>query len=176
MLAASVYLIVFRIVHILAGVAWGGSVFLLVVYVQPSAAAIGPVAGPFMQELLGRRKLVNAILGMAGFTIVGGAFLYWHDWQAYGSLGDWVGSRFGLAITIGALASIVAFLIGLFGTKPGVDRLMALVQQAADAGGGPPPDMAREIQELQARLRVLARTSLAFIAVAVLAMATARYW
>jgi uncharacterized membrane protein len=176
MLAASVYLIVFRIVHILAGVAWGGSAFFLVVFVQPSAAAIGPVAGPFMQELLGRRKLVNAILGMAGFSIVGGAFLYWHDWQAYGSLGDWVGSRFGLGVTIGALASIVAFLIGLFGTKPGVDRLMALVQQTADAGGGPPPDMAREIQELQARLRVLAMTSLAFIAVAVLAMATARYW
>jgi hypothetical protein len=118
----------------------------------------------------------NAILGMAGFTIVGGAFLYWHDWQAYGSLGDWVGSRFGLGVTIGALASIVAFLIGLFGTKAGVDRLMALVQQTADAGGGPPPHMAREIQELQARLRVLAMTSLAFIAVAVLAMATARYW
>jgi hypothetical protein len=36
--------------------------------------------------------------------------------------------------------------------------------------------MAREIQELQARLRVLAMTSLAFIAVAVLVMATARYW
>jgi uncharacterized membrane protein len=102
MVAASVYLIVFRIVHILAGVAWGGSAFFLVVFVQPSAAAIGPVAGPFMQELLGRRKLVNAILGMAGFTIVGGAFLYWHDWQAYGSLGDWVGSRFGLGVTIGA--------------------------------------------------------------------------
>jgi len=175
MVAASVYLIVFRIVHILAGVAWGGSAFFLVVFVQPSAAAIGPAAGPFMQELLGRRKLVNAILGMAGFTIVGGAFLYWHDWQAYGSLGDWVGSRFGLGVTIGALASIVAFLIGLFGTKPGVDRLMALVEQAADAGGGPSPDMAREIQELQAHLRVLAMTSLAFIAVAVLAMATARY-
>jgi uncharacterized membrane protein len=176
MLATSVYLITFRIVHILAGVVWGGSVFLFVVFVQPAAAAVGPAAGPFMQELLGKRKLVNAVLWIAGFTIAGGVFLYWHDWHAFGTLGDWVGSRFGLGITIGAVASIVAFLIGLFGTKPGVDRLMALGRKAAEAGGGPSPELAGEIQQLQARLRVLARANLAFVAVAVLAMATARYW
>jgi hypothetical protein len=79
-------------------------------------------------------------------------------------------------LTIGALASIVAFLVGLFGTRPGVDRLMALGRQAAEGGGPPPPELAHEIQRLQSRLRLLARTSLVFIAVAVLAMATARYW
>jgi hypothetical protein len=176
MVATSIYLIVFRIVHIMAGVVWGGSVFMFVVFVQPTAAAIGPLAGPFMQELLGRRKVINAVLGVAAFTIVGGGFLYWHDWQGFGSFGDWVGSGFGLGITIGAVSSIVAFLIGLFGTKPGVDRLMSLGRTAAQGEGAPSPELAREIQELQARLKVLARLNLAFVAVAVLAMATARYW
>lgn len=176
MLATSAYLIVFRILHIVAGVAWGGAVFLFVVFVQPSAAAVGPAAGPFMQELLGRRKLVNKILGLAAFTIVGGMFLYWHNWQQIGSLGDWVGTRFGLGLTFGSVAAIVAFLIGLLGTKPGVDRLMALLPQAAAAGGAPPPQLVQEIQRTQARLRVLARSNLAFVTLAVLTMATARYW
>jgi hypothetical protein len=95
MLATSTYLIVFRIVHIMAGVAWAGSVFLFVVFVQPTSAAIGPAAGPFMQELLGRRKVVNGMLWLAAFTIGGGVFLYWHDWQAFG--GSETGSAHGSA-------------------------------------------------------------------------------
>ena len=176
MLATSAYYILFRILHIVSGVAWGGSVFLFVVFVQPSAAAIGPAAGPFMRELLGERKLVNKILWIATFTIVGGLFLYWRDWHDFGSFGDWIGTGFGLVFTIGAISAIAGFLVGLLGTKPGVDRLMALLRQAADAGGPPPPEVAEEIGRLQSRLRVLARTNLALIALAVLAMATARAW
>ena len=172
MLAASVYLIVFRIVHILAGVAWGGSVVLFVVFVQPSAKAIGPAAGPFMGELLGKRRVTNAILGMAAVSITGGLFLYWHDWHLSPSFGDWVSSRWGLALTIGAIAGIAAFLIGLFGTRPRVGRFLTLSRQAAEAGGPPPAELGR----LQTQLKVLARTSLALIGVSVLAMSTARYW
>ena len=176
MLATGAYVIVLRILHILGGVAWGGSVFLLVVFVQPSSASIGPAAGPFMQEFLGRRKFVNYILWIAAGTILAGLLLYWRDWRAIGSFSDWVGTRFGLILTIGGLSAIIAFGIGLLGTKPGVDRLMALGRQVAEAGGPPAPEVLAEIPRLQARLKVLARTSLAFIVIAVLAMSTARYW
>jgi uncharacterized membrane protein len=176
MLAASVYMIVFRVLHILAGVVWGGSVFLLVVFLQPSAATIGPAAAPFVGELLGRRKLVDAILWTAAFSITGGLFLYWHDLQLVGGLGDFVGSRWGFVLTVGAVAAIAAFLIGLFGTKPRLDRVMALNRQAAQAGGPPPPEQAAEIGRLQSQLKLLARTSLTLIGVSVLAMSTARYW
>src|SRR5439155_5402704 len=80
--AVSVYMLVFRLIHIAAGVTWAGSVFLLVVFVQPTAAAIAPAGGPFMTELLGKRRLVDRIIGMGSVTVVGGLFLYWHDWQA----------------------------------------------------------------------------------------------
>jgi hypothetical protein len=176
MQAAAVYMIVFRVVHILAGVAWGGSVFLFVVFLQPSAGAIGPAAAPFLGELLGKRKLVDAILWIAAFSIAGGVLLYWHDVQLFGGLGDWVGSREGFVLTIGAVAAIVAFLIGLFGTKPRLDRVLALNRQVAGAGGPPAPEQTAEIGRLQSQLRILARTSLALIGVSVLAMSTARYW
>ncbi len=152
MIGTSVYMLVFRLIHIAAGVAWAGSVFLFVVFVQPSAAAIAPAGAPFMAELLGKRKLVDRILGLAAATIVGGLFLYWKDWQLYGSLGDWAGSRFGLGLTIGAISAIVAFLIGLLGTRPGVERLMALARQAAAAGRPPTPEL-RPIERAQRRVR-----------------------
>jgi uncharacterized membrane protein len=176
MVATSVYMLVFRFLHILAGTAWAGSVYMLVVFVQPSAAAIGPASAPFMRELLGRRRLIRALLGLAATTITAGAFLYWHDWQAVGSFGDWIGTGFGLGLTIGAIAAILAFLIGLFGTRPNVDRLLELAGRAAESGSPPPDDLAGQIAALQTRLRALARTTLALIAIAVLAMATARSW
>jgi len=109
-------------------------------------------------------------------TIAGGAVLYWRDWDAAGSFGDWVGSRFGGVLTVGAVAAIAAFLIGLLGTRPDVQRLLALGREIASAEGPPAPELAAELQRLQARLKVLGRTILALITIAVLAMATARYW
>jgi uncharacterized membrane protein len=115
MIAADVTMIVFRIIHITAGVAWAGSVFLFVVFVQPSAAAIAPAGAPFIAELLGRRRLVDRLLLFAAVTIAGGALLYWRAWDAAGSFRGWMGSRFGAVLTVGAVAAIAAFLIGFSG-------------------------------------------------------------
>ena len=37
MLATSIYMIVFRVIHVLLAIAWGGAMFLLVVFLQPTA-------------------------------------------------------------------------------------------------------------------------------------------
>jgi uncharacterized membrane protein len=174
MLAASAYMTVFRIVHILAGIAWGGAVYFLVVFVQPTAAAIGPASGPFMMELLGKRRVVRALIGLGSITVIGGLFLYWHNWDVYGSFGDWVSSRFGAAITIGAVAAIAALAFGIFGTRPNVERLLSVARQAAEQGG-PTPEQAQEIAATQRKLKIFARISLALIGVAALTMATGRY-
>jgi uncharacterized membrane protein len=175
MLATSAYMFVFRLIHITAGVAWAGSVFLLVVFVQPSAAAIAPAGAPFMSELLGGRRLIDRIIGIGTATVVAGLFLYWHDWHAYGGFGNWVTSAFGAVISIGMVAAIGALAIGVAGTRPTVERFLALGRAAADAGG-PTPEQLREMGRLQARLKVYARASLGLLAIAVFCMATARYW
>ncbi|MGZ5353024.1 MAG: hypothetical protein ACXWX6_10405 [Actinomycetota bacterium] len=176
MLSTSVYLIVFRVVHVIAAILWGGAVFLFVLFVQPSAAATAPGSGPFVRELLAKRRLVDVLLTLAATTIVGGGFLYWHDWQLTGSFGDWVGSTFGLWLTIGTVVAIAAFLIGLTITRPNVRRLLTLGGRVAQAGGEPTSEQAREMRATQARLRAAARTSFALIMVAAFTMATARYW
>ena len=60
-----------------------------------------------MAELLGKRKLVNVILWIATFTIVGGLFLYWHDWHLYGGLGRFLDTGFGIGLTVGAVAAVL---------------------------------------------------------------------
>jgi uncharacterized membrane protein len=175
MLAVSAYLIVFRIVHILAGIAWAGSVFMLVLFVQPTVAAIAPAGAPFMAELLGKRRLVDTLIGLGSTTVIGGLFLYWRDWHDFGSFGTWISSRFGATLTAGAVAAILALAIGIFGTRPNVTRLLSLGRQAAEAGGPPSPEMAAEIARTQVLLRNFARASLGLIVLASLGMAIARY-
>jgi hypothetical protein len=169
-------MLVFRLIHIVAAIAWGGSLFLLVLYLQPSAKAIGPAAGPFMRELLGNRKLGLVILQLAGATIVAGGFLYWHDLDERGGLGDFLGSSFGLWLTIGAVAAIAAFLLGLLVTKPTMDRMLAAGARVAQGGDAPPPEAVQELAGLQARARSLAKVNLTLVTIAAVAMSTARYW
>ena len=174
MVAASVYMLVFRVVHIVAGVAWAGSVFMLVTFVQPTSAAIAPAGAPFMSELLGRRRLVDRLIGLGGLTVLGGLLLYWHDAQPLG-IADFAQTTFGTWITIGALASIAALAAGALGTRPRVQRLLGIGRLAA-AAGGPTPEQAAEMAAIQGQIKVLARVSLGLIGLAVFAMATAKYW
>ena len=176
MTAASVYMIVFRAFHILAGAIWVGALALLVLYLQPTARAIGPAAGPFMQELIAKRRLPNFVLGMGAITIVAGAFVYWHNWDAFGSLGDFLDTRFGEVLTFGAVLAIVGWFIGLLGVKPATDRAMAFAGKLSAAGAPPSPEDAATLQAMQLRARRLAITVLVLLVISVLAMATARYW
>ena len=175
MLAASTYMLVFRIVHITAGVLWVGSVFLFTTSLAPAAEAIAPAGAPLMGELLGKRRLIDRIIGIGAVTVIAGLFLYWHDWHSYGSLSNWIDSRFGTMITIGAVSAIVALAFGIFGTRPNVKRLLALGREVAGSGGPPSAEQAQEIARMQGLLKIFARVSLAFIGIAAFCMAAGRY-
>jgi hypothetical protein len=176
MLAIDWTVLIFRLIHITAGVWWAGSVFLFVVFVQPSARAIAPAGAPFMMELLGKRKVADRLLQLGGVTILAGLVLYWIDWHDMASLGDFVTSGRGLGITIGAVSAIVAAGIGATATRPTAERFLALAREAGASGGPPPPETAQQMQQLQSKLTMLAKVNLGFVTIAVLCMATARYW
>jgi hypothetical protein len=176
MVATSIYLIVFRVLHVVLAIAWGGAIFLLVFFLQPTAKAIGPAAGPFMRELLGTRRLSDWIIRIAGTAIVAGGFLYWHDVQLFDDLGDFLGSPFGLWLTLGAVSALVAFGIGVFATKPTIERSLSVGGRIAQAEGAPPPELLQELAALQVRGRMLAKWNLTFVTFAAIAMSTARYW
>ena len=174
MLAADTSMVFLRIVHIATGVIWVGSLFVVVVFVQPSAAALGPAGAPFMSELR-RRRFVDVVFIDAVFTVIAGAFLYWRDWHTYPSFGDWIGSSFGAWLTVGALLAIAGLGVAASFTRPTIGRLVSLGKQVAESGGPPPPETAARIGALQRRLVSAERVSFSLVLLAVVAMASARY-
>ncbi|HEX6844370.1 MAG TPA: hypothetical protein VF235_04560 [Actinomycetota bacterium] len=168
--------VVLRVLHIGGGILWVGGVATFVLFVQPSAGAVGPAAGPLMRELLGARKLVDKFLMFAGVTILAGLVLYVDRWIDAGSFADWVGSGYGLGLTIGMLAALVAVSFGAFGSRPLVGRLLSLQGEIAASGGPPTPEQQQTIGAIQGKLKVYGRTALSLLAVSVITMATAQYW
>lgn len=178
MVAVSTYIIVFRVVHILAGVLWVGSAFLVTAFIEPTASALGPAAGPFMQHMIEKLKISKIITALAGLTLLGGFLLYWHDFHVYydGTLGAFLTHRLGTILTIGMVSALIGFFGGLFGIKPAAERLGALGKEIAAGGGPPSPERAAEMKQVVERMRFFGRFDLAFLIFAVLCMATARYW
>jgi len=172
----SIYMIVFRILHIGSAVLWVGMVAFFAVFLSPTASTLGPAAFPVMKELVEKRKVPRIIQSIAGFTVLGGLFLYWRDWHVYGGLGNFLGSAFGVSLTVGALAAISAFAVGNFVVARTVERLVEVGNELAAGGGPPAPELIAESRRLGARVRAASQTVLALLAVAVLGMATARYW
>jgi hypothetical protein len=176
MIATSVYMLVFRLIHILAGIFWVGSVALFTAFVAPAAAEVGPAAGPLIANLVAKRRVVRAIAGSGAATVLAGAFVYWHDWQAFGSLSAFLDSAFGVVLTIGAVLAIAALAIGVTVVMPGIEGAVRLGGQIAAAAGSAPADLLERFAALQLRNRRASRTILALLVVAAAAMATARYW
>jgi hypothetical protein len=148
--------------------------FMFLAVIGPTAGQLGPAAGPFMTAL--GRKAPKIITPIATVTIVAGWVLWLRLMSDYGSLENWVTSRFGLGITIGAVLATVAFFGGAFGTAPTIRRMSALGEQIAAGGGPPTPEQQAELARLQTVVRGHGMRDLPLLLLAVAAMATARYW
>jgi hypothetical protein len=145
-------------------------------FIGPSAAEVGPSAGPLLTVLVKKRKLAKVIKSLSGITVLAGWILWLRDLDLYGGLGDWLGSTFGLVLTIGAVLATVAFVIGLRGIAPNVEKLVDLGGEIAAGGGPPTAEQGAEMQRTQKALEAASKVDLVLLLLAVTAMATARYW
>ena len=167
------YMVVLRILHILAGVFWVGAAFTTILFLQPTAREVGPAAGPFMAHLAGKKRLVDWVLRAAGLTILAGLLMYW---RVSGGLdGDWITSAQGLSLTIGALCGIAAFSLGLSVVRPTIMATLAIGREVAASGGPPTPEQGAQLQALQKRGKAVGQIIVPLLVVAVAGMAAARY-
>ena len=176
MLAADPYMLVFRFLHIVGGVLWVGSTFLLTVFVARAAAAVAPSSGPMLHQLVVEQKVTKVITGLAITTVTAGGFVYWHNLQIAGSLGDFVGTDFGLALTIGAVLGITAVVWGITQVGEKIEQMVAFAGSALTAEGPPPADIVAEMDRRGAQLKRNGTIDLLLQLGAVIAMSTARYW
>ena len=176
MSAAVPFMLIFRFFHILAGVLWVGSAFTFLVFVGPSAGELGPAAGPIMNAIVEKRRFAKVITGIAITTVLAGWILWIRNALQAASLGDWVSSRFGLVLTIGGVLATVALIAGAIGVGPNAERMVRLGNEIGAGGAPPSPEQVSEMQRLQGALKRNGQRDLILLILAVIAMATARYW
>jgi len=167
------FMIVLRLLHIVLGVFWAGTIFFLVLFLGPTVRTVGPEGAPVMHELI-RRRFLDVMPVVAVLTILSGLALYWR--LSGGMAADWVGSPFGLSLTIGGIASILALIVGVFGVRSATLGAVHLSAAAAAASDTQERErMQAEVQRLRLRSAASARWVGVLLLIAVVTMAVARY-
>ena len=166
-------MIVLRLLHIVLGVFWAGTIFFLVLFLGPTVRTVGPEGAPVMRELI-RRRFLDVMPAVAVLTILTGLILYWR--LSGGLAAGWVGSPSGLSLTVGGVASILALLVGLFGVRSATLRAVRLSAAAATASDNQERErMQAEVQRLRLRSAASASWVGVLLLIAVVTMAVARY-
>jgi len=165
--------IILRLIHILAGVFWVGSVLFMAGFLIPALRAAGPAAGPIMEQIAQVRKLPLYMMAGAILTILSGLGLYWNDSNGFQS--DWMRSGTGATFGIGAVLAIVAVMVGKAVNSPAGPRMGALAAAVRARGGPPTPAEAAEMERLQARLGSSSKLVALLVVLATATMAVARY-
>lgn len=151
-------MIVLRLVHVGGGAMWVGMMAFMTFYLTPALNEVGPDAGKVMQALQ-KRKIMIVMPVIALLTIISGA---WMMMRLYAGPSNFAASRMGMALNVGALSAIVAFLIGIVFMRP----LMMKAMTATDPA---------EAQRLRARGAMLSQWVARLLMLALGAMAVARY-
>ena len=143
-------MVLLRLLHVALGVYWAGTLIFTALYLEPSVRAAGPPGGQVMAQLI-RRGHLNAMPAVALLTILAGIELYRR--ASAGFHPDWITSRQGMALTIGAATAILAFVIGVFVMRATSLRVVALVGAAQEVPEGPQRDSKlAEIQPLRRQI------------------------
>jgi len=162
--------IVLRLIHIVGGVFWVGSSVVLGFFISPTVAATAEAGQKFMTHLVTRTKITIRITIAAILTVLAGGWLYWIDSGGFTS--GWTNSVTGWGFSIGAILGIVGFV---FGALVGKNTHM-LGTIASKVQGKPTSEQMNQIQAAQRQLAVVAPISTFALILALVCMATARYW
>ena len=168
-----VLLILFRIIHVGGAMIWFGGAIVSSFFLQPTVAALGPQAQPFMEHLMVRRKMGIMFPVVAALTILSGAVLYWRD--SSGLQAAWIASPTGLAFTIGGIAAIAAFVLGGILIGPGIGEQAAVGRELAISNAEPTPEQRERLASAERKLKLAGRVDLPLLLLAGFTMAVARY-
>jgi len=152
-------MIVLRLIHVGGGAMWVGMMAFMTFYLTPALAEAGPQESGKVMAALQKQRIMIVMPVIALLTIGSGL---WMMMRLYGGPGNIAASRMGMALNLGAMAAILAFLIGIIFMRPLMMRAMTATDPA-------------EAQKLRARGAMLGRVVARLLMFALAAMAVARY-
>ncbi|HVT39020.1 MAG TPA: hypothetical protein VHE78_08240, partial [Gemmatimonadaceae bacterium] len=117
-------MVLLRIVHIVCGVYWVGTVFFVAQFLEPIVRGAGPGGAPVIQGLQAR-KYFAFMPSIAGLSILSGAVMMWIDSSGFSAA--WMASRPGMGFSTGALFAIAGLSVGMAVLRPAGERMQALM-------------------------------------------------
>lgn len=145
-------LLVLRLVHILGGIFWVGSLMFTSFFLMPALGSSPAVAGEVMAGLQ-KRRLFTLLPIVALLTILSGLRLLWI--ASVGFSDAYLSTSTGRTFSASAVAAIVAFLLSLLVSRPGflrVGRLSATLATTTDQGAK--QRISAEMQRLRRRVAI----------------------
>jgi uncharacterized membrane protein len=170
----AVDVLILRLIHIGAGAFWVGAVFTNVLFLQPTAVALGPEGGRFSYHLARHRWFSRWVLIAAATTVLAGVVLLWTSTNGFDPELLFGPARVGF--TVGGLIAILTFAFGALYVYPRTERVVRIMSDVMAAARAPAPEEQAQLARLRGELLRAGYVIVASITVATAAMATARYW
>lgn len=172
MTSDQIYIVILRLLHIGFGVFWAGSAISFAFFIGPAVKASGPEGVKFMQQL-GRSKYPIVIMITAIITILAGFLLIWK--LSGGFQSAWFSSNNARVVCAGGALSFIAFVIGFTVNRPAADKINAISNDIARAGGPPTAEQMQQLMAQRKKLAVGTNYITVLLILAVIAMSIFRY-
>lgn len=156
-----------RAIHVLMGIIWAGSTFLLSLVIMPIAAKYGEEGAGRWIGVIARR--VGPLSGISALlTILSGIYLFAMLHPQDDSIG-------GLVLKVGALAALLSFAVGFFIGRPTGISLAKLSESNSAKTAETSKELSHRVAQLRRRAALSSGFTITLLALAVLAMAVFRY-
>jgi uncharacterized membrane protein len=165
-------LIITRLIHVLGGIIWVGTMVFMTVFLMPTLAEMGPDAGKVMAGLT-KRKFMAVMPIVAILVILSGLYLYWNTSGGFNH--DYMKSGPGHSYAFGGIAAILAFLIGVTVIRPSMMKAVALSASAAQAPEAERGAILGAAQAARARGEKASKLVIWLLIFAAITMAIGRY-
>lgn len=164
---------VLRLIHILGGVYWAGTMFFFVTFLEPTLRSLGPDGGKVMIRMF-ERGYTKVLPAIAIMTTLSGFWMLWILSSGFDK--TYMGSSIGMSLSTGGTLALIALIIGLAVVRPAADRIWAIARQLPDVKDeATRAGLMGEMQAVRARTVGGSRVVFALLIGAVALMAIARY-
>lgn len=161
-----------RVVHVLGGIFWVGTVLFNMVFLMPAVRDAGPDGAKVMAGLMKRNfPVIMPIVAL--LTIISGVWLYYR--ASVGFQPAYMRSGPGAAFGAGGLLAIVALVVGIAVLRPAMIKMTALAQSAPQAPPAEREKIMATLPAMRERVALMNAVVTVMLVIAAGAMAVARY-
>ena len=161
-----------RVLHVVLAGIWLGAAFFITLFLIPATGQMGPAGGQLMTALV-RRGLTTFMAALGGTVLVTGFYLFWRYTAGFDPAVS--ASRAGMAYGTGALAGLIAAILGGSVVGRGAKKMAALGERLSSAPEGQRGALMSEMTALRARVAASGRIVLIMLLIAMATMALGHY-